>query len=338
MSETMRKILLLSAYSSSLGCGRRVLPSLVQLQSSPFAQKLTPRELDSTGAVSKLFSFEDKNGAPDGADAQSTLNPLRAVASLYLAINADAGAAFNPSGAIVQYPVGLQRVGRGSPAMDDTVPAPDKQAAQEDPLKKVNPSEPPVASYGDTSAGVRGIVSSLTGIINAVAGVLGGKNEDTVDRAARIQEQLERPIAIDDLLDGVRADYVDRMYLWTGDIDPDLYDEDCVFTDPTLSFKGLSQFQKNIANLKPILDALVKEPQVDLFSCELDAELQRVKASWRMRADIGLPWRPAIDLNGRTTFVYDPRRGNRIIDYIEEWDEEAGAVLMQLLRPKAKAE
>ena len=44
----------------------------------------------------------------------------------------------------------------------------------------------------------------------------------------------------EELLDGVRADYEERMYLWTGDIDPNLYDEDCTFTDPTLSFKGLA--------------------------------------------------------------------------------------------------
>ena len=41
------------------------------------------------------------------------------------------------------------------------------------------------------------------------------------------------------LLHGVREDYEVREYLWTGDIDATLYDEDCVFTDPTLSFKGL---------------------------------------------------------------------------------------------------
>lgn len=32
--------------------------------------------------------------------------------------------------------------------------------------------------------------------------------------------------------------FKDRNYLWTGKLSPRAYDADCVFTDPTLSFKG----------------------------------------------------------------------------------------------------
>ena len=34
---------------------------------------------------------------------------------------------------------------------------------------------------------------------------------------------------------------------------------DCIFTDPTLSFRGLETFKRNLHNLQPVLKALVKE-------------------------------------------------------------------------------
>jgi len=181
-------------------------------------------------------------------------------------------------------------------------------------------------SYGKTSRGTRTLVSFLTGLVNRLA---------SGDRNGTARTRLQTSISTSELLRGVRADYLERMYLWTGDIDAELYDEDCVFTDPTLSFRGLSAFEQNIANLKPFLDRLVKQPQVELFSIELDEDSLEVRAKWRMRANIALPWDPAVDLGGRTTFSYDPQKGNRIVDYREEWDIEAGAVLMQLLRPRA---
>lgn len=193
----------------------------------------------------------------------------------------------------------------------------------------------PISSYSDTSGGVRGIVSGLTGLVNAIAGALG---VDDANDATNLEErEAKKPLTTSELLEGVRADYVERMYLWTGDIDPDLYAEDCVFTDPTLSFKGLSTFQKNLANLQPILKAVVREPNINLFSCELLEESKQVKASWQMQADLALPWKPAINLCGQTVFTYDAEQGNRIVDYAESWELEAGAALMQLLRPKSAA-
>ena len=43
-----------------------------------------------------------------------------------------------------------------------------------------------------------------------------------------------------------------RGYLFSGEINPEIYAPNCVFTDPTLSFSGLNTFRRNINNLKPI--------------------------------------------------------------------------------------
>ena len=181
--------------------------------------------------------------------------------------------------------------------------------------------------YEETSGAVRTLVSSLTSLVNAVAGTPPPLPDDTGGE----------PILPTDLRRGVEADYVERLYLWTGDIDASLYDAGARFTDPTLSFTGLATFQRNMAALRPILNALVRQPTIDLFSCELDEDANQVRAAWRMAADLALPWRPAIDLRGRTTFTYEPSRGGKIVDYREEWESNAGETLLQLVRPGGAA-
>lgn len=52
--------------------------------------------------------------------------------------------------------------------------------------------------------------------------------------------------------------------------------------------------------------------------------------------DFRFPWKPALDLEGQTTFTYAPDQGNRIVKYDEEWGITAAEALKQLIRP-AKA-
>lgn len=151
------------------------------------------------------------------------------------------------------------------------------------------------SSYDRTSSPVRALVAGLTRLVG------GDVSADAVLAPPR-----PGTVTPQELLDGVRADYVDRLYLWTGDIDPEMYDDDCIFTDPTLSFRGLATFQKNLEALQPFLKALVREPAIDLYSCKLDEDACRVQAVWRMRGDLALPWRPAINLKGRTVRRQDP--------------------------------
>ena len=94
----------------------------------------------------------------------------------------------------------------------------------------------------------------------------------------------------------IAEEFTEKKYLWTGDIEPEMYDLFCTFTDPTLSFVGLETFETNLRNLQPFLTALVRDADVELFACELDEPSRRVRASWRMTGNLALPWRPRIDL------------------------------------------
>jgi hypothetical protein len=115
---------------------------------------------------------------------------------------------------------------RSSRSDDDS--SPDAAAAS---------APPPPASFSSTPSAVKGLVSALTAAINALSGAVeaprAGEDDDEAQRA-------QPPLTPEALLAGVRGDFTERGYLWTGDISAELYDRDCTFTDPTLSFRRAS--------------------------------------------------------------------------------------------------
>ena len=110
---------------------------------------------------------------------------------------------------------------------------------------------------GETSQTTRSLVSSLTALVNAISG-------SAPPPAPRERAQASLDGA--ELLEGLRADFEENEYLWSGKITAELYDEDCVFTDPTLSFTGLATFERNLANLDPWIERFVPPGR---RSCEL---------------------------------------------------------------------
>ncbi|CAN0121822.1 unnamed protein product [Ectocarpus sp. 6 AP-2014] len=183
-----------------------------------------------------------------------------------------------------------------------------------------------VSEFEQTSGSVKAFVGGLTDLFVRFAG--GDEDSealsaDTSAKASLSEAELEA---------GIRQEYA-KNYLWTGDINEDLYEEDCNFTDPTLSFSGLSTYKRNVGSLQGVLDLFVRNSRSVLYSCELRQEDSCVQTRWRMVGDLRLPWGPTIDVVGRTTFSYDSSRGNRIFSYDEVWEMEAAEALMQIFRP-----
>ena len=184
----------------------------------------------------------------------------------------------------------------------------------------------PQFDIGGTSGLTRGIVSSLTAVVNA----LGGNTQDEAPPRVRAFDELTSEM----VLDGLRRDFVENEYLWSGRITPELYAEDCVFTDPTLTFSGLSTFEANLANLDPYIERFVPPAgrECVLDSIELTGD-STVEARWRMVGDIAVPWRPRLDLRGCTRYTLGGD-GGRIVRYDESWAITPAEALLQLVRPR----
>lgn len=174
------------------------------------------------------------------------------------------------------------------------------------------------------------LVGGLTGLY---ANVVNSKLSTAA--VADLQETPNSsPLSPAQLRDGILGDF-EAGYLFSGKIDTTLYDADCRFTDPTLSFKGLANFVKNIAAIRPLIDTFVGDNLVTLYSLDVLPEDKAVQAKWRMEASLkNLPWRPVLDVQGTTQYSYSPTTG-KIVDYKESWTENPQVALLKLLRPAA---
>jgi len=110
-----------------------------------------------------------------------------------------------------------------------------------------------------------------------------------------------------------------RAYFLTGDFTPGIYTEDCLFEDPTIKFRGLSRYSQNLDLLVPFFDS----PSLELENIEkgLRVETKFVKATWKLRTYLRLPWRPLIAIRGNTT--YDLNEDYKVVRHSESWDVSA---------------
>lgn len=233
---------------------------------------------------------------------------------------------------------------------------------------------------GETSQTTRSLVSSLTALVNAMSG-------SAPPPAPRERAQASLDGAT--MLAGLRADFEEHEYLWSGKITAELYDEDCVFTDPTLSFGGLATFERNLANLDPWIERFVppgarscelkkielldargmlkaclggvtacypsrlgpawaiwRTPEEHLSRSDTSGNVAHctplntqdgaaIVAEWRMVGDLALPWRPRLDLDGRTRYTLGGE-GGRISSYDEAWAITPSEALWMLVKPFSK--
>ena len=90
------------------------------------------------------------------------------------------------------------------------------------------------------------------------------------------------------------------------------FTESCVFTDPTLSFKGLRTFEKNIESVEGVLDKFLGANLCVLYGLEKGKD-GSVKTRWRMVGDIKLPWRPRLDLLDEPYSLQAERRAYSVL-------------------------
>ncbi|XP_054803607.1 uncharacterized protein LOC129306861 isoform X2 [Prosopis cineraria] len=122
--------------------------------------------------------------------------------------------------------------------------------------------------------------------------------------ASVTEEQADESPAssVDDVLLIIQSDYV-NAYFVTGDFTPSIYAEDCIFEDPTISFRGRELYARNLKLLVPFFDrasiTLQKIRKV------VDSDTNFVVATWKLRTNLKLPWRPLICIDGSTLYELD---------------------------------
>jgi hypothetical protein len=153
----------------------------------------------------------------------------------------------------------------------------------------------------------------------------------------------------------IAADF-ESLYFVSGAITGAAYAPDARFVDPTITVRGLGPWRTNIGALK----AWLVEPSIELESAGVevvesggdgsdgDNHPILLRAAWRLRTGVDLPWRPAVDVRGVTTYECEAVDGGgggeggknasalprlRVRTHTEAWRTPAWAAIGQLLVP-----
>lgn len=141
-------------------------------------------------------------------------------------------------------------------------------------------------------------------------------------------EVYDGPVPRSEAVALIRKDY-ERSYFVTGNMNMGIYEADCEFADPFVSFKGLKRFKQNVSNLGSFME------ESSLKITDWQEYEDRIYAKWRFNCILGLPWRPILAATGSTEYFFDSNSG-KICKHVENWDISPADGVRQLFKPNSK--
>eukprot|EP00557_Chaetoceros_sp_GSL56_P004285 CAMPEP_0176493556 /NCGR_PEP_ID=MMETSP0200_2-20121128/9611_1 /TAXON_ID=947934 /ORGANISM="Chaetoceros sp., Strain GSL56" /LENGTH=258 /DNA_ID=CAMNT_0017891225 /DNA_START=98 /DNA_END=874 /DNA_ORIENTATION=+ len=134
------------------------------------------------------------------------------------------------------------------------------------------------------------------------------------------------PKSARETLERIRLDN-DRQYFLSGLVDELIYDEDCVFSDPFVSFRGRSRFVENLKNLGSFITKY--DSKVLQYNVSQDGLMVNTKIM--VKLELNLPWKPILawpwgvryDISNETFLVTNHK---------ESWDIEPLEGVKQIFR------
>lgn len=204
-----------------------------------------------------------------------------------------------------------------------------------------NDDDDDISSYNDTDVASKGVVSFLTNLFRQ-NGSTTARTMATATSTSKRQKQSNPPTSSLELEQRIKDDYEKYNYLWTGQLDVGCFDVKCRFTDPTLTFEGIDTYEKNVQGIIPLVNRFVIENSYKSKLISIMTTKDYVETRWNMVGSINLPWKPKIDVIGRTKFWYknnknDDNNNNNnacvVYFYDEKWEIPAYQALLQIVTP-----
>lgn len=122
------------------------------------------------------------------------------------------------------------------------------------------------------------------------------------------------PQSIQETLERIQLDN-DRSYFLSGNVDTLIYDEDCVFADPFVSFRGRDRFVDNLQNL----GSFITKYSAKMLDYTQDENT--VKTRVMVKLELNLPWKPVLAWPWGVTYDIDPETF-LVTKHEEAWDIE----------------
>lgn len=122
----------------------------------------------------------------------------------------------------------------------------------------------------------------------------------------------------------------DQSYFLNGKMDVEIYDKDCVFADPFVSFSGRDRFKENLANLGSFITAY--DARVLKYSTVFyRGPMPVIETKIMVKLQLNLPWKPILAWPWGVTYEIDPETF-LVTKHQESWDVEPLEGVKQIFR------
>jgi hypothetical protein len=180
--------------------------------------------------------------------------------------------------------------------------------------------------------------------VEAFGNLFGNKNKlaaQSLEPTTIIIDTTRAPRSLSETLQRIQADNA-RQYFLSGTIDELIYDQDCVFADPFVSFTGRDRFVKNLANLGSFITEYSAKPieyynnnnnnnNNDDASSETAAGVMVTTTKFMVKLRLNLPWQPVLAWPWGVRCEIDPT-SHLIVLHQESWDIEPWEGVQQIFR------
>eukprot|EP00560_Eucampia_antarctica_P005128 CAMPEP_0197840854 /NCGR_PEP_ID=MMETSP1437-20131217/45843_1 /TAXON_ID=49252 ORGANISM="Eucampia antarctica, Strain CCMP1452" /NCGR_SAMPLE_ID=MMETSP1437 /ASSEMBLY_ACC=CAM_ASM_001096 /LENGTH=279 /DNA_ID=CAMNT_0043450523 /DNA_START=34 /DNA_END=873 /DNA_ORIENTATION=- len=155
-----------------------------------------------------------------------------------------------------------------------------------------------------------------------------GNENSSESKGEEIADLTRAPLSIEEALVRIKMDN-DRSYFLSGEVDRLAYDEQCVFSDPFVSFAGRDRFVDNLSNLGSFITEYdAKMLKYDVIKKD---EQTQVQTKVMVKLELNLPWKPILAWPWGVTYDIDEDTF-LIKTHAESWNIEPLEGVKQIFR------
>mmetsp|Transcript_22819 Transcript_22819/g.35286 ORF Transcript_22819/g.35286 Transcript_22819/m.35286 type:complete len:249 (+) Transcript_22819:52-798(+) len=163
--------------------------------------------------------------------------------------------------------------------------------------------------------------------VEAFGKAFGSKKESDSTTSSSDIDLNKPPSSLDETLKRIQLDN-DRSYFLSGEVDRYIYDEQCTFADPFVSFDGRDRFIDNLANL----GSFITNYDAKMINYNVEKNGEEVVTKVMVKLELNLPWKPVLAWPWGVTYSINPDT-YLVTDHIESWDVSASEGVKQIFRP-----
>lgn len=146
----------------------------------------------------------------------------------------------------------------------------------------------------DKSSAVDPLTKASWYAVEAFGKVFGSSSPKLSESGSNnVVDKSRPPNTIDETIRRIRDDN-ERQYFLSGQIDALIYDTDCIFADPFVSFTGRDRFMENLQNLGSFITKYSAKPISYIVENEDSSENPVVITKFMVKLELNLPWRPVL--------------------------------------------